>query len=158
MPAPPPARIVIDLLPDVAPKHVGQIIALAAKGAYDGVVFHRVIDGFMAQTGDVQYGKTGGDTGDGRHGRFRPARPSGRIFRRCRFDRGIVGMARSQDPNSANSQFFIMFAPGSFLDGQYTVVGRVIAGMEVVDAIKKGAGGNGEVADPDRMEKVSVAP
>ena len=150
-------QIVIDLLPDVAPRHVAQIVALAQEGAYDGVVFHRVIDGFMAQTGDVQFGKAGGDTSQaGMGGSSKPDLPA--EFSSIGFDRGIVGMARSQDPDSANSQFFIMFAPGSFLDGQYTVVGRVISGMEVVDAIKKGDGPNGEVTDPDRMEKVTVAP
>lgn len=149
-------QIVIDMLPDVAPQHVEQITALAKEGAYDGVVFHRVIDGFMAQTGDVQFGKAGADTSRaGMGGSSRPDLPA--EFSGISFDRGVVGMARSQDPNSANSQFFIMFAPGEFLNGQYTVVGRVIEGMEVVDAIKKGEGGNGEVTDPDRMERVTVA-
>ena len=147
--------IVIDLLPDVAPKHVAQIVALAKEGAYDNVVFHRVIEGFMAQTGDVQYGKKGGDTAMAGMGGSAmediPLEASD-----ISFQRGIVGMARAQDPNSANSQFFIMFDDGSFLDGQYTVFGRVISGMEVVDAIKKGAGGNGEVSDPDVMAKVTV--
>jgi peptidylprolyl isomerase len=148
--------ITIDLLPDVAPGHVAQITALATKGAYDGVVFHRVIDGFMAQTGDVQYGKAGGDTAmAGMGGSDMPDLAA--EFSSLSFDRGVVGMARSQDPNSANSQFFIMFAPAPHLDGQYTIVGRVVAGMEVVDALKKGAGGNGEVTDPDRMEKVTLA-
>ena len=149
-------QIVIDMLPDVAPQHVAQITALAAEGAYDGVVFHRVIDGFMAQTGDVENGKAGGDLSmAGMGGSSRPDLPA--EFSDLSFERGVVGMARSQSPNSANSQFFIMFAPGEFLNGQYTVVGRVIAGMEVVDAIKKGDGGNGEVSDPDRMERVTVA-
>lgn len=149
-------QIVIDMLPDVAPKHVEQITALAAEGAYDGVVFHRVIDGFMAQTGDVANGKAGGDLSmAGMGGSSRPDLPA--EFSDLSFERGVVGMARSQNPDSANSQFFIMFAPGEFLNGQYTVVGRVIEGMEVVDAIKKGEGGNGEVSDPDRMERVRVA-
>ena len=149
--------IVIDLLPDVAPKHVAQITALAATGAYDGVVFHRVIDGFMAQTGDVQFGKTGGDTGRaGMGGSDMPDLPA--EFSAVSFERGVVGMARSQDPDSANSQFFIMFAPATHLDGQYTAVGRVVSGMDVVDAIRKGAGGNGEVRDPDQMASVTVAP
>ena len=144
--------IVIDMLPDLAPKHVAQITALAAKGAYDGVVFHRVIDGFMAQTGDVQYGKSGGDTSmAGMGGSDMPNIPA--EFSGETFDRGVVGMARSQDPDSANSQFFIMFAPGAFLDGQYTIVGRVISGMEVVDAITKGE----PPAVPDMMSKVTVA-
>jgi peptidylprolyl isomerase len=149
--------IVIDLLSDLAPNHVAQITALAGQGAYDGVVFHRVIDGFMAQTGDVAFGKSGGDmTMAGMGGSELPDLAA--EFSDVSFERGVVGMARSQDPNSANSQFFIMFAPAPNLDGQYTVVGRVVSGMEVVDAIKKGDGGNGEVTDPDRMARVTVAP
>ncbi|WP_395540201.1 peptidylprolyl isomerase [Neotabrizicola sp. sgz301269] len=145
-------EVVIDLLPDVAPKHVAQITALAKEGAYDGVIFHRVIDGFMAQTGDVEYGKKGGDTSyAGMGGSSLPDIPA--EFSNLSFQRGIVGMARSQDPNSANSQFFIMFDDGSFLDGQYTVVGRVIKGMDVVDAITRGE----PPANPDVMEKVTVA-
>ena len=148
-------EIVIDMAADIAPKHVAQIVALAKSGAYDGVVFHRVIDGFMAQTGDVQYGKAGGDTAmAGMGGSDLPNLPA--EFSDIGFDRGIVGMARAQDPDSANSQFFIMFAPGDFLNGQYTVVGKVISGMEVVDAIKRGEGGNGEVSSPDVMAKVTV--
>ncbi len=148
-------EVVIDLNPDIAPKAVAQIVALAKSGAYDGVVFHRVIDGFMAQTGDVQYGKKGGDTAmAGMGGSTMPNIPA--EFSAVPFERGIVGMARAQDPDSANSQFFIMFAPGDFLNGQYTVVGKVIAGMEVVDQIKRGAGQNGEVTDPDVMAKVTV--
>ncbi|MEI4469850.1 peptidylprolyl isomerase [Frigidibacter sp. MR17.24] len=150
-------EIVVDLLPDLAPKHVEQITALAREGAYDGVVFHRVIDGFMAQTGDVEFGKHGDDTSRaGMGGSSRPDLPA--EFSQETFARGVVGMARSQNPNSANSQFFIMFAPGPFLDGQYTVVGHVIAGMDVVDAIKKGSQSqNGAVKDPDWMAKVTVA-
>ena len=150
-------QIVIDLLPDVAPKHVEQITALAAEGAYDGVVFHRVIDGFMAQTGDVEFGKQGGDTRmAGMGGSQLPDLPA--EFSDLSFERGVVGMARSQDPDSANSQFFIMFAPGEFLNGQYTVVGNVVSGMEVVDAIKKGdQAANGAVEDPDFMASVTVA-
>jgi peptidylprolyl isomerase len=126
-------------------------MALAQAGAYDGVVFHRVIDGFMAQTGDVQYGKSGGDTAmAGMGGSDMPNLPA--EFSDIVFDRGIVGMARAQDPDSANSQFFIMFAPGEFLNGQYTVVGKVISGMEVVDAIAKGE----PPATPDVMSKVTV--
>lgn len=148
--------ITIDLLEDVAPKHVEQITALAAEGQYDGVVFHRVIDGFMAQTGDVQYGKMGGDMRmAGRGGSSRPDLPA--EFSDINYDRGVVGMARSQSPNSANSQFFIMFAPGPFLNGQYTVVGQVTDGMDVVDAIKRGTGQNGAVVgQPDMMKKVTV--
>ena len=149
-------RIVIDLLEDVAPQHVEQITALAEEGAYDGVVFHRVIEGFMAQTGDVEFGKLGMDMRmAGRGGSSRPDLPA--EFSDVPYDRGIVGMARAQDPNSGNSQFFIMFAEGHFLNGQYTVVGRVIEGMEVVDAIKRGQGQNGAViGEPDVMQDVSV--
>ena len=151
--------VVIDLLPDVAPQHVAQITALASEGAYDNVVFHRVIDGFMAQTGDVQYGKAGGDMSmAGMGGSDKPDIP-GEFSNGLSFQKGVVGMARSQDPNSANSQFFIMFGDGSFLDGQYTIVGNVISGMEVVDAIKRGDGQNGEVSGtPDVMTKVTVQP
>ena len=147
-------QIVIDLADHKAPNHVAQIVALAKEGAYDDVVFHRVIDGFMAQTGDVQYGKAGGSAQAGMGGSSKPDLAA--EFSDLTFDRGVVGMARSADPNSANSQFFIMFAPAPHLDGQYTVVGKVISGMEVVDAIKKGEGGNGEVSSPDRMAKVTV--
>ena len=148
-------QIVIDLDVKDAPKHVAQIVALAKAGSYDNVIFHRVIDGFMAQTGDVQYGKKGGDTSQaGLGGSAMPNIPA--EFSAVPFGRGIVGMARAQDPNSANSQFFIMFAPGDFLNGQYTVVGKVISGMDVVDQIKRGAGQNGEVTDPDVMVKVTV--
>ncbi|WP_374644560.1 peptidylprolyl isomerase [Tabrizicola sp.] len=151
--------VVIDLLPDVAPKHVAQITALATEGAYDNVVFHRVIDGFMAQTGDVSNGRAGGDLSmAGMGGSSKPDIPA-EFSDDLSFQRGVVGMARAQDPNSANSQFFIMFAPGEFLDGQYTIVGNVVSGMEVVDAIKRGAGQNGEVTDaPDVMTKVTVQP
>lgn len=148
--------IKIDLLDDLAPNHVAQIAALAAEGAYDDVVFHRVIAGFMAQTGDVEFGKMGADMR--RAGMGGSKRPDLQAeFSDVPFDRGVVGMARAQDPDSANSQFFIMFAEGYFLNGQYTVVGRVTEGMEVVDAIKLGAGRNGEVVgQPDRMVKVTV--
>ncbi|WP_371059386.1 peptidylprolyl isomerase [Rhodosalinus sp. 5P4] len=148
--------IAIDLLEDVAPAHAERIATLAAEGAYDGVVFHRVIDGFMAQTGDVEFGKMGGDMSmAGRGGSAMPDLPA--EFSDIPFERGVVGMARSQNPDSANSQFFIMFAPGAFLNGQYTVVGRVTSGMEVVDAIKRGEGRNGAViGQPDVMERVTV--
>lgn len=146
----------IDLFEDLAPKHVEQITALAAAGKYDGVVFHRVIDGFMAQTGDVQFGKMGGDMSRAGMGGSDLADLPAEFSERP-FDRGIVGMARSQNPNSANSQFFIMFKPGHFLNGQYTVVGQVTEGMDVVDAIKLGTGGNGSVVGkPDMMSKVTV--
>ncbi len=145
--------VVIDLLPDVAPRHVEQITALAAEGAYDGVQFHRVIDGFMAQTGDVEFARAGGDSARaGTGGSTRPDLPA--EFSDIPFVRGVVGMARAQNPDSANSQFFIMFADGQFLNGQYTVVGRVVSGMEVVDAIAKGE----PPEAPDMMAKVTVAP
>ena len=148
-------RIVIDLLDDVAPKHVAQISALAEEGAYDGIVFHRVIQGFMAQTGDVSCGRPDASCRAGTGASDRPDIPA--EFSELPYDRGVVGMARSQSPNSANSQFFIMFDDGHFLNGQYTVVGRVVEGMEVVDAIKLGTGQNGEVVGaPDVMKSVSV--
>ena len=149
-------RVVIDMLEDVAPQHVAQITGPAEEGAYDNVVFHRVIDGFMAQTGDVEFGKLGGDMRmAGRGGSSRPDLPA--EFSDVPYDRGIVGMARAQDPNSANSQFFIMFDEGYFLNGQYTVVGRVIEGMDIVDSIKRGTGPNGAViGEPDRMVSVTV--
>ena len=148
--------ITIDLLEDVAPGHVARITDLAASGQYDGVVFHRVIDGFMAQTGDVEFGKLGEDmrragTG-GSEGPDLAAE-----FSDVPFERGVVGMARAQDPDSANSQFFIMFDAGYFLNGQYTVVGRVTEGFEVLDAIKRGDGRNGAViGQPDVMQDVNV--
>jgi peptidylprolyl isomerase len=148
--------ITIDLLEDVAPEHAAQIAAIAAEGGYDGVVFHRVIEGFMAQTGDVEFGKMGGNMS--RAGMGGSNRPDLKAeFSDIPFDRGVVGMARSQNPNSANSQFFIMFDEGYFLNGQYTVVGRVIDGMDVVDAIKRGEGQNGLVTgQPDMMKTVTV--
>lgn len=148
--------IVIDLFEDVAPQHVARSVQLATEGSYDNVVFHRVIEGFMAQTGDVQFGKAGGDLSMAGTGGSSledlPAEFSDRPF-----TRGAVGMARSSDPDSANSQFFIMFADAPHLNGQYTVVGEVTEGMEIVDAIKRGTGANGEVADtPDVMTDVRV--
>jgi peptidylprolyl isomerase len=140
--------ITVQLRPDLAPKHVERIKALAGEGFYDGLVFHRVIDGFMAQTGDP--------TGTGMGGSDMPDLEA--EFSDETFDRGTLGMARSQDPNSANSQFFIMLADGDFLDGQYTIVGDVVEGMENVDKIKKGdAAQNGTVEDPDKMVKVRLA-
>ncbi|MHA6642199.1 peptidylprolyl isomerase [Mesorhizobium sp. A623] len=152
--------VTIALRPDLAPKHVAQIKKLVGDGAYDNVAFHRVIDGFMAQTGDVRYG----DMKDGYNaeavgtgGSDLPDLPA-EFSTSEHFVRGVVGMARSQDPNSANSQFFIMFAPASSLDGQYTIVGTVESGMELVDKIKKGdQAQNGVVADPDSMLKVRIA-
>lgn len=148
--------VVIDLFEEVAPLHVERIVTLAAEGAYTDVVFHRVIDDFMAQTGDVEYGRMGQDMRyAGRGGSQYPDLPA--EFSDITFDRGVIGMARAQNPNSANAQFFIMFEPGPFLDGQYTVVGQVVSGMEVVDAIKRGGGQNGAVIGvPDRMSALRV--
>ena len=149
--------IVIDLFADVAPEHVARIIALANEGAYDNVVFHRVIDGFMAQTGDVQFGKSGGDVARaGQGGSDLPDLEA--EFSDLSFERGVVGMARSSSPNSANSQFFIMFAPAPNLNGQYTIVGEVVSGLDVLDAIKRGLGANGGVIGaPDFMQSVTVS-
>lgn len=147
--------IKIDLLEDVAPQHVARITELAASGQYDGVLFHRVIEGFMAQTGDVQCAVEGASCPPGTGGSDLPDLPA--EFSDVPYDRGIVGMARSQSPNSANSQFFIMFDKGYFLNGQYTVVGRVTEGMDVVDAIKRGHSRSGAIdGAPDVMQKVSV--
>jgi peptidylprolyl isomerase len=141
-------RIVIKLRPDLAPKHVEQLKTLAKRGFYNNVVFHRVIDGFMAQTGDP--------TGTGTGKSDLPNIPA--EFSREPFKRGTVGMARAQDPNSANSQFFICFGDASFLNGQYTVVGEVVSGMDVVDKIKKGdQRNNGMVTAPDKIVKMQVA-
>ncbi len=147
-------RIVIDLLPDVAPLHVAQITALAKAGAYDDVAFHRVIAGFVAQTGDMEFGKASDySLSAGRGGSDFPDIPA--EFSDVPFDRGIVGMARSAHPDSANSQFFITLEPALFLNNEYTVFGRVIEGMDVVDMIKKGPS-NGNVSSPDRMTQVTV--
>ncbi len=149
--------VVVELLPDAAPKHVARLKELASKGEYDNVAFHRVIEGFMAQTGDVEFGDMEDGFNPGRAGTGGSDLPDlPAEFSEIPFERGTVGMARSQDPDSANSQFFIMFDEGSFLNGQYTVVGKVVSGMENVDKIKRGEGGNGEVSDPDRMVKVTV--
>ena len=137
-------RIVIKLRPDLAPKHAERLKQLAREGFYNNVPFHRVIPGFMAQTGD-------GGRGDGTGGSKHPNLAA--EFTSTPFKRGVVGMARSNDPNSANSQFFIMYADGAFLNGKYTVVGEVVSGMDAVDKIKKGE----PVRDPDRMIKVQVA-
>jgi peptidylprolyl isomerase len=144
-------RVTIQLLPDLAPRHVERIKLLARRGFYDGTPFHRVIEGFMAQGGDP----TGTGTGGARDLPDLPAEFS--PPQRARFVRGACGMARSSNPNSANSQFFIMFAPAPSLDGQYTIWGRVTAGMEAVDRIKRGAGPNGMVQDPDRLRRMVVA-
>ncbi len=151
--------VTIALRPDLAPKHVEQIKALVRGGEYDNVAFHRVIDGFMAQTGDVEFGDMEDGFNAGRAGTGGSTR--GNIeaeFAKASFRRGTVGMARAQNPNSANSQFFIMFAPAPHLNGQYTIVGEVESGMEHVDAIKKGSQAqNGAVAKPDRMFTVRIA-
>ena len=143
-------RVTIQLLPDLAPKHVERIKTLARRGFYDGTPFHRVIEGFMAQGGDPTGTGTGGSDLPDLPAEF--AQPS-----RARFIRGTCGMARTSNPNSANSQFFIMFAPAPNLDGQYTSWGRVVGGMDAVDKIKRGAGPNGQVRDPDRIRSVKVA-
>lgn len=141
-------RVTILLRPDLAPKHVAQIEALTKRGFYNGLVFHRVIDGFMAQTGDP--------TGTGMGKSDLPNIPA--EFSAEPFKRGIVGMARSQDPDSANSQFFICFADAAFLNNKYTVVGQVISGMDAVDKIKKGAKeANGAVTGPDKIVKMQLA-
>ncbi|MEM6488315.1 MAG: peptidylprolyl isomerase [Pseudomonadota bacterium] len=147
-------EVVIEMLPDVAPKHVDQIKSLVRDGQYDNVAFHRVIDGFMAQTGDVRYGDMEDDFNlrrAGTGGSERPNIPA--EFSQVPFSRGAVGMARSQNPDSANSQFFIMFEDGFFLNGNYTVWGTVISGMEHVDNITRGE----PPSSPDRMVKVTVA-
>ena len=156
-PAPDPANqvvlttksgpVVIQLRPDLAPKHVAQIEKLTKAGFYNGLKFHRVIDGFMAQTGDP--------TGTGGGGSKEPNLPA--EFSSEPFARGTVGMARTSDPNSANSQFFICFAPASFLNNQYTVVGQVISGMGNVDKIKKGDGQSGSVDNPDKIVSMKMA-
>jgi len=143
----PSGRVVVAMRPDLAPNHVAQIKALARRGFYDGVPFHRVIDGFMAQTGDP----TG--TGTGGSGNKLKAE-----FSNDKHLRGTMSMARAQDPNSADSQFFIVFAPTPFLDGQYTVWGQVESGMEHIDKIKKGdQARNGAVSNPDKIIKMQVA-
>jgi len=144
----------IELYEDVAPNHVKRIKQLAKEGKYDGVVFHRVIDGFMAQTGDVKFGNSSTDEFDlkraGMGGSNLPDIKE--EFNDLPHERGTLSMARSQDPNSANSQFFICFKEASFLDRQYTVFGKVVEGMELVDKIKKGdSDNNGSVSDPDKI-------
>ena len=152
-------EIRIEMRPDLAPLHVARITELANAGAYDGVVFHRVIEGFMAQTGDVAFGTSeafaNGRAGMG--GSDLPDLPA--EFSDAPYERGIVGMARSATPDSANSQFFIMFDAAPSLNGQYTVIGVVVEGMEIVDAIKRGRGQNGMVTEtPDVMVSVVVEP
>jgi peptidylprolyl isomerase len=142
-------RILIKLRNDIAPQHVERLKQLARDKFYDNVPFHRVIAGFMAQTGD---GQNGNGTGGSKYPNLRAE------FSQVPFKRGIVGMARTNDPNSANSQFFIMYGDGDFLNGKYTVVGEVLSGMDAVDKLKKGSqANNGTVSDPDRMVTVRVA-
>ena len=143
----------IELFEDVAPNHVKRIKELANSGKYDNVVFHRVIDGFMAQTGDVKFGNSESKDFD-----LRRAGMGGsdfpdleQEFNSLPHDRGTLSMARAQDPNSADSQFFICFTDASWLDGKYTIWGQVVEGMEHVDKIKKGDGANGEVSNPDKI-------
>ena len=143
----PAGRVVIEMRPDLAPETVAQIKALVRRGFYDGIVFHRVIDGFMAQTGDPK--------GDGTGGSGHKLKAE---FSDEKHVRGGVSMARASDPNSADSQFFIMFAPAPSLDGKYTIWGKVTSGMEYIDQIKKGdSARNGAVANPDKIIKMQVA-
>jgi len=141
-------RVVIELRPDLAPKAVERVKALCRQGFYDNTPFHRVIEGFMAQGGDP--------TGTGTGGSPLPDLPA-EFTTKVHFLRGTVGAARTSDPNSANSQFFIMFAPAPNLDGQYTIWGQVTQGMEFVDQIKRGSGGSGMVQNPDRIIHMRVA-
>jgi peptidylprolyl isomerase len=141
-------RVTIKLRPDLAPKHVERVKTLAREGFYDGTPFHRVIEGFMAQGGDP----TGSGSGGSKHGNL-PAEFS----RTEKFLRGTVGAARTGDPNSANSQFYIMFEPAPHLDNQYTIWGQVTDGMEHVDQIKRGSGSGGTVRDPDRIVSAKLA-
>jgi peptidylprolyl isomerase len=141
-------RVVIQLFPDIAPKAVERIKTLAREGFYDNTPFHRVIEGFMAQGGDP--------TGTGTGGSKLPDLPAEFTMKK-HFLRGTCGMARTSDPNSANSQFFIMFAPAPHLDGQYTIWGQVTQGMEFVDQIKRGSGSGGTVQNPDRIVRMRVA-
>ncbi len=139
-------RVVIQMFPDLAPKHVERVKILARKGFYDNTPFHRVIDNFMAQGGDP--------TGTGMHGSDLPDLPA-EFTNKRHFLRGTVGAARTSEPNTANSQFFIMFAPGASLDGQYTIWGQVTGGMEFVDKIKRGEGRS--MTNPDRIVHMRVA-
>lgn len=144
-------RVTIQLLPDLAPKHVERIKILVRQGFYDGTPFHRVIEGFMAQGGDPTGTGTGGSQLPDLPAEFSP--PA-----KARYLRGTCGMARTMNPNSANSQFFIMFAPAPSLDGQYTIWGRVVSGMEAVDKIKRGQGSSGMVPQPaDKLIKAQIA-
>ena len=151
-------NVIIELFSDKAPNHVKRFKQLSKEKKYDGVVFHRVIDGFMAQTGDVEYGNSKLETYDiGRAGTGGSEYPDLKAeFSNIPHERGTVSMARSSDPNSANSQFFICFKASPSLDRQYTVFGKVVQGMEFVDLIKRGEGSNGEVSDPDQIISLSA--
>ena len=150
--------VTIELYEDIAPNHVKRFKILASEKKYDGVVFHRVIDGFMAQTGDVKFGNSNSESFDLRRaGTGGSEYPDLKAeFSDIPHERGTLSMARSSDPNSANSQFFICFKQASHLDRQYTVFGKVINGMEFVDKIKKGEGSNGEVSEPDKIISLSL--
>ena len=151
-------NVVIELFNDIAPNHVERIKTLANEKKYDGVVFHRVVDGFMAQTGDVQFGNSNlesydlklAGTGNSKYPDLKAE------FSDLPHERGTLSMARTEDPNSANSQFFICFKAAAFLDRQYTVFGKVVEGMEFVDLIKRGEGSNGEVSMPDKIISLSA--
>ena len=148
--------ITLDLFDDKAPNHVARLIELAESDSYDDVVFHRVIDGFMAQTGDVEFGKHSGDTSRAGMGGSKLDDLAAE-FSDVSFQPGTVGMARSQDPNSANSQFFINLAAAPFLDGEYTVIGQLVDGWDVLNQIKKGdPNANGAVEDPDYIVDVTI--
>ena len=151
-------NVIIELFSDKAPNHVKRFKQLSKEKKYDGVVFHRVIDGFMAQTGDVEYGNSNLDTYDiQRAGTGGSEYPDLKAeFSNIPHERGTLSMARSSDPNSANSQFFICFKASPSLDRQYTVFGKVVQGMEFVDLIKRGEGSNGKVSDPDQI--ISLSP
>ena len=151
-------NVIIELFNDKAPNHVKRFKQLSKEKKYDGVVFHRVIDGFMAQTGDVEYGNSNLETYDIRRaGTGGSEYPDLKAeFSNIPHERGTLSMARSSDPNSANSQFFICFKASPSLDRQYTVFGKVVQGMEFVDLIKRGEGSNGEVSDPDQIISLSA--
>ena len=151
-------NVIIELFSDKAPNHVKRFKQLSKEKKYDGVVFHRVIDGFMAQTGDVEYGNSNLDTYDiQRAGTGGSEYPDLKAeFSNIPHERGTLSMARSSDPNSANSQFFICFKASPSLDRQYTVFGKVVQGMEFVDLIKRGEGSNGQVSDPDKIISLSA--
>ncbi len=142
-------QVTIRLRPDIAPKMVDRVKTLTREGFYDGTPFHRVIEGFMAQGGDP--------TGSGSGGSKLPNVPA-EFSNKAHFLRGTVGAARTNDPNSANSQFYIMFEPSPHLDGQYTIFGQVVSGMECVDKIKRGAGGSGSVSNPDKIVRAFIGP